>query len=384
MNILIDSNLYKKDDFGLSFDFMLSHGLIQPKEYLISYKVVFVGEVITPFACFISLPKNFKSTDYSNVELVKSILKEFKNLKKRGKTLIKNKSYDFGSEIDSDFFYWRKLYSTFIDYITYEFFYPKKRKVKHSLIREFGRLNPMLTEMNRDKLGNGLTFEIKDHSDNYFRNVYYTILKILEGEFASEFESNKIHEVEVFLKNKNIKFKIIEIDKVVFFKYAKHNQFSDIYQTILKTIINYLLNSKIREKNTINVFYTQEFEYLFEYLLQNALHHNNSLKSYNWTDPNFKTLHPDIITETFIGDAKYYKISDFSQSPFEKELYAYNVANCNSQPNFVFIPSEETKHLKTLIHNSYKLEVLSVNLKEVLTDYYSKKNITLDFVRNYL
>ena len=90
MNILIDSNLYKKEDFGDSFDFLLAHGLIELKEYLLSYKVAFVGEVITPNGYFISLPKNFTNTDTSNVELVKSILKEFKNLKKKGKLLIKN------------------------------------------------------------------------------------------------------------------------------------------------------------------------------------------------------------------------------------------------------------------------------------------------------
>ena len=88
MNILIDSNLYKKEDFGTSFDFMLAHGLIEVKEYLFSYKVKFVGEVITPHGYFVSLPKNFTNTNVENVALVKSILKEFKKLKRN-----KNRRY---------------------------------------------------------------------------------------------------------------------------------------------------------------------------------------------------------------------------------------------------------------------------------------------------
>lgn len=384
MNILIDSNLYKKEDFGESFDFMLAHGLIELKEYLLSYKVAFVGEVITPFGYFISLPKNFTNTNASNVELVKSILKEFKNLKKKGKTLIKNKSYEIGGEIESDFHYWRKIYSYFIDYITYEFYYPKKRIIKHSIKRHAGRLNPMLTELNRERIGNGITYEIKDFTENYFRDIFYTTLKNLENQFASELESKNIKEVEKFLRDKDIHFKIIEIDKVRFLNYLKKLQTNPIHDVILKTILNYYLNSKIKDKNTINVFYAQEFEYLYEYLLQTVLGHNNSYKNPSWSDPNFKALRPDIISATFIGDAKYYKVDNFSDNPFEKELYAYNVANGNSQPNFVFIPSEETKHLQTLIHNTYRLEVITVDLRNILSDYKQKKNETLDFVKRVI
>ncbi len=82
----------------------------------------------------------------------------------------------------------------------------------------------------------------------------------------------------------------------------------------------------------------------------------------------------------FIGDAKYYKITNFTDNPFEKELYAYNVANGNSKPNFVFLPSEETRHLKTLIHNSFRLEVVTLDLKNILRDYKQKKTQTLDYV----
>jgi hypothetical protein len=381
VNILVDSNLYKKEEFGDSFDFMLAHGLIILKEYLLSYKVVFVGEVVTPHGYFISLPKNFTDTSSSNVKLVKSILKEFSSLTKSGKILIKNKSYEVGGEIDSDYYYWSKIYSYFTDYITYGFYYPKNRIIRHSLKRQQGRLNPMLTEVNRERTGSGLTYEVKDYSDNYFRNTFYSILKLLENQFASKHESEKINEIEKFLHNKEISFQIIEIDKQYFLNYAKNLQTNPIHDVIHKTLVNYFLSSKIKEKNTINAFYTQEFEYLYEYLLQKVLVHNVSYKNVNWLNPNFKNLQPDIIADSFIGDAKYYKVEDFSSKPFEKELYAYNVANGNSQPNFVFIPSEETRHLQTLVHNTFRLEVVSVDLKNILKDYHNKQFETLNFVK---
>lgn len=384
MNILIDSNLYKKEDFGSSFDFMLAHGLIEVKEFLLSYKVNFVGEVITPHGYFVSLPKNFTNTNPENVELVQSILKEFKKLKRRGKNLIKNKSFEIGNEIHSDYYYWRKLYSFFVDYITYEFYFPKKRIIKHSLIKQHGHLNPMLTEINRERLGNGITYEVKDYSINYFRNVFYSTLKFLESEFASETESKKIVEVEKYLKQKKIVFELIDRDDNIFLKHTKTLQTNPIHEVILKTIKHYYLNSKIREKNTINVFYTKEFEYLYEHLLQKVLGHGLSFKNSNWSNPNYKTLHPDVITEFFIGDAKYYRIKDFSNNSFEKELYAYNIANGNSQPNIVFIPSEESKHLSTLIHNSNKLEVVSINLKDILYDYKANRTNTLQFIESLI
>ena len=118
--------------------------------------------------------------------------------------------------------------------------------------------------------------------------------------------------------------------------------------------------------------------------MQTVLGHNISHKNKNWSDPNFKALRPDIISDGFIGDAKYYRIENFADNPFDKELYAYNVANGNLEPNFVFIPSEETKHLKTLVHNSYRLEVVAFDLRNILRDYKHKSNETLDFVKSVI
>ena len=149
-------------------------------------------------------------------------------------------------------------------------------------------------------------------------------------------------------------------------------------------ILHSIIIPKAKPCRTINVFYTHEFEYLYEYLLQTVLGHNTSFKNSNWSNPNYKTLHPGVITKTFIGDAKYYRIRDHNNNSFEKELYAYNIANDNSQPNIVFIPSEESKHLKTLIHSSNKLEVVTINIKDILHDYKTNSTITLQFVESLI
>jgi hypothetical protein len=384
VNILIDSHCYPRELFGLSFEFLMSHGLIEVKEYLTKYKVVFVGEVVTPHNHFVSLPKNFTNESESSIKFVKVILKEFKTLKKNGRLLISNKSYEVGHEISSDFYYWRKLYAYFTDYITYEFYYPQKRNIVHTTSKKHGRLNPLLTEVNRKRIGNGATYEVKDYKDNTFRNIFYTTLKELEKEFASDIESNKIKQVELFLISKNLAFRLINIEPQAVLKYTKSLSVNPVHEPIKKTITNYYLNSKIKEKNTINVFYTQEFEYVFEFLLQTVLDNDITFKNRNWINPNFKSLRPDVITHSFIGDAKYYQIVDFSHNPFEKELYAYNVANNNTQPNFVFIPSEETRHLQTLQHNDYKLEIVTLDLKAILFDHHNQKRTTLNYIENLI
>lgn len=384
MIILIDSNLYSKEEFGLSFDFMLDHGLIQVKQYLLSYKVVFVGEVITPFNYFVSIPKNFSEKSLRNVELIKHLLKELKNVKRNGKLLIRNKSYQIGNDIESDFYYWQKLYSYFTDYITYEFYFPSKRTIIHSQKKQHGRLNPMLTEANRDRIGSGVTYEVKDHRDNYIRNVFYSVLKMLEDQFASEIESKKIRELEKFLINRNIEFKEIEVQGDVFLKEVKKLQINPTHEVIIKTLISFFLRLKIKEKNTINVFYSQEFEYLCEYLLQKILIHNKTIKNPNWINPDFKTLHPDIITEFFIGDVKYYKISDLDRNSFEKELYAYNIANSNSQQNFILLPSDETKYLKRLTHKAYSIQLVAIDLRDVMNDYHNEKHKILEYVKSLI
>lgn len=385
MNILIDSTCYSKGEFGSSFDFLLEQGLILVKEYPFKYKVCFVGEVLTPYGHFISLPKNFSGTTLENANFVKSILKEFKTLKKGSRLLIHNKTYDLGGEIESNFFFWKKLYTFFTDYITYEFYYPKNRIVRHSFSRERGRVNPMLTEAGRNRYGNGITYEIKDFGENYIRNVFYTVLKNLETQYASEIESYKIIELEKFLSAKNIWFKKIDhIDAEHFITHSKKIQPNAGHEVIVRTLVNYFKNSKIRDKNTINIFYSKEFEYLLEFLLQKVFLHNYSYNNAQWVNPDFKTLRPDIITDLFIGDAKYYSMSDLESKGFEKELYAYNVASGNQKPNFVFIPSENSKFMKTLIHKEFKLHLLTVNLKEVFSDFKRNELSTLKFVESFI
>lgn len=382
MTILIDSKIYSKDHFGDSFDFLFSHGLIELKEYITKYKVSFVGEVITPYGYFISLPKNFKDFGEGNVELVKLMLREFKNVKRHGKLLISCKSYDIGNEIESEYQFWRKLYSYFIDYITYEFYYPKRKVIRHSLIKLNGKILPLFTDINNEKMGRGITYEMKDFSENYFRNIFYTTLKKLEKKFASDIEKQEIKEVESYLRQKSIIFCETEIISQEFLSYAKKLQTNPIHETIVKTLVAYYSDMKIEEKNTINVFFTKEFEYIYQYILQQVFLHDPNKRNSTWSDPNYKKLYPDIVTDTFIGDAKYYTVSDSTQYSLEKELYAYNTANGNSQKNYIFILSDETKYTESLIHADYQLDILVLDLKQIIADYKRKEYKTLNFVNS--
>lgn len=382
MNILIDSCIYDKAEFGLSFDFLLAHGLIEYKQYQTSYKVNFVGEVHTPHHDFISLPKNFENKTQENIELVRSIIKEFKNVRKNNRILIQNKTYIIGDEIDSDFFYWKKLYTYFTDYITYEFYHPKKRITRHSTRRQQGHLNPMLSDRNREQRGIGMTYEIKNYEKDEVRDVYYSTLKNLERTYASNREKDRIREMEEFLRKKGFQFGLIEVNRKQFLAKAQSIQTNAIHEGLLKTIINYYKQSKINEQSTINVFYTQEFEYLYQYVLQKILRNNTHLNKAQWVNPNYKTLNPDIITEKFIGDAKYYRLSEVEKSPFEKELYAYNIANNNSQRNIVFILGEQNKYNRTLQHKEYKLILVSLSLADIMHDYSTNEGKTLKWIES--
>src|SRR5690606_6723049 len=175
-----------------------------------------------------------------------------------------------------------------------------------------------------------------------------------------------------------------EINADFFLNHIKTLEVSPLHETIVKTIKNYYIESKIKEKHFIHVFYSKEFEYVFEYLLQTVLKHSNSNMNSSWINPNYKKLQPDIVTETFIGDAKYYKITEANKYGFEKELYAYNIANLNEQPNIVFIPDEKSEHLKTLEHDIYRLEVITLCLKDILNDHLNKEEKCLEFVQTIL
>lgn len=384
MILLIDSGLYPKGTFGTSFDFLLEHGLIVVKEYMKSYKVVFVGEVVTPHHHFISMPKNFEGHTDENISLTIGLLKEFRSLKRKGKLLIQNKSFEIGKEIESEFYYWKKLYGFFMDYITYEFYYPRQKIFTHSTRPKPGTVSPMLTDINRERYGNGTTYNVKDFSSKKIRDAYYTILKTLEKKFASQVESGKINEMEAFLKGKGIVFKQIEYDQQQLIKILKTTQFNPTHDVIIKTLLAYLESSKIQIKNNINVFYSKAFEYVYQYMLQSVLDHDKKHNSRDWTEPNYKTLHPDLVTARFIGDAKYYNLREYQHKPFEKELYAYNIANNSAQDNLVIIPSEKNAHLKTLMHNSFKLEVITMDLKVIYNDFKANKKDSLAFLHSII
>ena len=91
------------------------------------FKVSFVGELITPDSKFFSLPKNFDIND-DNIEIFKDVLKNYS-----GNSLLTNNTFSITkSGIKSEKFFYNELKYYFLDYITYEFIYPKKTILKHS------------------------------------------------------------------------------------------------------------------------------------------------------------------------------------------------------------------------------------------------------------
>ena len=194
----------------------------------------------------------------------------------------------------------------------------------------------------------------------------------MEEEFATETEAQKISEMEFFLRSKGYEFDTIPIDETQAIAILKKSQSNIVHETITKTLLQFYLDAKIKEQYTINVFYTKEFEYVCEYLIQNVLGHSLNSKSNDWIDPHFKELMPDIFTKTFIGDVKYYVVSQLRDRSFEKELYAYNVANKCSLPNLIFIPSEETKYIHSQKHEQYQLLIVALDLNEIFQDYLNK------------
>lgn len=212
MNIqLTDSKEYNKETFSDSFDILIKEGLIETVKPNISYKVKFVGEVITPYDQIISVPKNFTVENESSISLTKEILKEYYRLKRSGKLLLTNRTFTIGGDIESEQVYWKKLYSYFIDFVTYEFYYPKKKSIIHSLQKKHGRINPLLTDKNRERVGLGVTYEIKNLNENDFRNIYYSTLKNLEAEFATESEKARIRDMENYLRSQKYIFKYLEL-----------------------------------------------------------------------------------------------------------------------------------------------------------------------------
>ena len=167
------------------------------------YRINFVGEVITPNNIYFSLPKNMLSSDdkinNDNVILIKKVLVKYaKNIE--GKDLVVTRLGSYTSERA----YFNKLKEYFLDFITYEFIYPLKRKKVHSKSSvEGGRISIIDTDRNRKRYGGGMTYKTKDviNSDDWMLDdIYYHTLKELESKLKiSDYEKKQIEDMKNYL-----------------------------------------------------------------------------------------------------------------------------------------------------------------------------------------
>jgi hypothetical protein len=409
--ILVD-NTREEDDVFLKqdLDFLLSGNLVS---YInrTQIKIKFVGEVITPNTTYISLPKNFEQTQ-ANALLTKKVLNKYKKLKKDNKLLIDNYSFipDTKSEIKSDVFYFNKLKEFFLDYVTYEFVYPKDKEAIHSGIPLKGAIDPVKTDFNLGRYGYGITYKVKDVKNTKEWNlddIYYSTIKKLAELYASDKDKKQLKEVFNFLIEEgyiiNEDVRVLNenppIDEIV--KDIRKSEVGDIHFPIKNTLLRYYENVGLTNKYSVFAYKTKFFNLVWERICQNVLHDDKKFRKEvkevmdmpilfgkEKTD-----LDPDIFSKyngkKFLGDSKYYQKWD---SNFDKELYQYNQGTKYKYPVVVFIPATSTHFYDpnntglATYSADYMCEliVMGLSLKEVIEDVINNTNISIEKVQDVI
>jgi hypothetical protein len=378
INFLLDKNLLIKLDNG-------------------NYKVNFVGEVITPNSKIMSIPKNFNQSDS---ELIVSVLKKFKSIKKDGKVIIENRTFTVGGEIESDIYHFKSLKKFFTDRITYDFITPKKKIKKHTSIPMAAQFDVVETEMNISKYGGGLTYKLKDKSNKNWKleslsNIYYTTLSNLMNEFGSESDREEFKSITDFYKFNGHQFNYIKINEDKIVKQIEINDVSPVHLPIKSHLLNYYKSKSVKEKWKIRVFYSQEFEYVWEFFCKSVLKHNHKFKEQiEWVESKKidkegiskdKVSNPDVFSDfkerKFIADCKYYREVE---ADYEKEMYRYNISQGNKYPVLILVPSSTTEYYSAERHENHELLIVNVSLKEVMTDMINETNETIENIWNII
>lgn len=259
------------------------------------YRINFVGEVITPNNIYFSLPKNIPS---SEVPLIKKVLIKYaKDVD--GKSLVVNRKGSYTSERA----YFNKLKDYFLDFITYEFIYPLKRKKVHSKSTiSGGKLSIIDTVRNRDRFGGGITYKTKDviNSDDWMLDdIYYFTIKELEDRLkVSDYEKKQISNMSDYLKVEGYKLnnllggviyseknnrKLLDMSNTVeVLRFIKKSDIGIIHNPIKNTLIEYYENKqKASANSSVNVIFTKNFKRVWELILQDALENDDSLEFKN-------------------------------------------------------------------------------------------------------
>lgn len=268
------------------------------------YRINFVGEVITPQNIYFSMPKNMTLNE-ENVLLIKKVLTKYSK-DSEGKTLVVSRKGEYSSERA----YFNKLKDYFLDYITYEFIYPLKRKKVHSNSPiSGGKISVLDTIRNRKRFGTGVTYKTKDiqNSDDWMLDdIYYHTLKELEYRLkVSQFEKNQIKSMTEYLKEEGFNFNTV-LDGKVYSKLTKKelldlsksddvvtaikkSEVGVIHNPIKNTLIEYYqYKQKASSFRSVDVIFTKNFERVWELILQDALMDDNSKKFRDEQKSNFK------------------------------------------------------------------------------------------------
>lgn len=387
--VLIDGEILDKDILNDNLEYFLSKNLLI--NFKSEFKVNFVGEFLTPSNNYISLPKNFEISKRS-VEYTIKILNEYRNLKRNNKILISNFSFTSSKNgINSEIYYYDKLKNFFLDFISYEFMYPSKmNKIFSTKSINNMTIDVVKTEMMINIIGNGVVYNTKDINSNFpIRNIYYSTIKDLSKKYGSVSDIQKIESMEKFLKDRNFNFEYQEIREDVI-NIIKQGNVDFKQECVKRLLIDYFSNKTIQNKFTINVFYTHQFEYVWEFICRQVLQHNQSIKnSIIWNEPDNKQSFPDIfsyyLNKIIIADSKYYKNIN---SDFIKELYEYNTCQNNKYPMIVLVPSNKTKFFETRRHISgnthFELILIEISLYDIVEDIQSKKHNLLSIIHNIM
>ena len=436
---LIDGSNYTSDEFfekkfkNLPTDvFKLEKRLLRENKLIKYYdydrfKIIFVGEFITPNCHYISLPKTFILND-ENIKNTKKILDLFRNLEDADKKrLISSYSYspDNKDTIESEIFYFKKLKKYFYDYVILNFIYPKDKISKtedkiEKLEQKYKKIDYIDTKMSM-KQGLGSTYILPDknkqskvNKDWKLDEIYITILEQLSLKYNEEdkfknFKETLINdgffkkwsEVEIYgvkYYEKIINDTLNKEDIDVLIKHINSCNVDIQHLPVKKTLIDYLLNKKIDKLYTIDAFASNNFAKVWEIICQKILKHDkdglNVLKQ-NFRKINFdrtkikitEDSEPDIYSNDsvkFLGDSKYYPAMEGS---FDKEFFRYNILKPDNikMPISLFFVGQTTDLIDVAdLSDKLKLCFFQLDLIECCIDYKHNTYNVLEKVQELL
>ncbi len=367
------------------------------------FKVNFVGELRTPENNFYSVPKNFKPIG-RNIEIFNKVLEN--HYKVDGESLRINDTFRITeSGFKSEKFYYKELKEYFLDFITYEFIYPKSNILKHSTSPiSKSKIDVLSTIRNRKRKGPGITYKIKDLKNTESWNlddIYWTVIDELSTKYN---DKKEINEMKSFLFEEGYKFKNIDIKNIDKIKNDINKcDVGVIHLPIKNTLLAYFNSMSVGKSYSIKAFYTDNFARVWEVLIGICLVNSESFKSkvkklfttykptrrkYEEGDipTQYRELIPDIFSghnnKFFIGDAKYYE--DPENSNFDKEMYVYNQLINNQYPMCVFIPSNVTRRIDVREHGNFQLIVFKISAEDAIEDVIKNDTRTIEKIHELI